>query len=363
MSAEFIGYIGMRETSETILARGPVLDVDHVETAAKAHEASGFDRVLVAYHATTPDTLLVSQHIASVTRRVKLMVAHRPGFTAPSLTARQFATLDHLTHGRAGIHIITGGDDAEQRQDGDYLGKDERYARTDEYLDIVRRVWTSAEPFDHAGRFYRSEGTFSAIKPVQKPYLPIYFGGASEAAVKVAARHADIYALWGETLEQVKELTTRVRSEAAGFGRSLRFSISFRPILAETEEKAWARAADMLARARAIIERSGFKRSSEPVNEGSLRLLEAAAKGSRLDRRLWTDMAALTGAKGNSTALVGTPAQVAEALLDYYDLGVTTFLIRGFDPLDDAIDYGRELIPLTRRLIAERDRNRSEAAA
>lgn len=354
MSVEFIGFIGMREASETTLPRGAVLDVDHVETAAKAHEASGFDRVLVAYHATTPDTLLVSQHIGAVTRRLKLMVAHRPGFTFPTVTARQFATLDYLTHGRAGIHIITGGDDIEQRQDGDYLGKDERYARTAEYLDVVKRVWTSDEPFDHEGRFYRSDRSFSAIKPLQKPHPPIYFGGASEVAIKVAAQYADIYALWGETLDEVKALTARLRGEAEGFGRSLRFSISFRPILADTEEKAWARAADMLRKAKAIIERSGFKRDSAPANEGSLRLLRAAAKGSRLDRHLWTDIAALTGAKGNSIALVGTPAQIAETFLDYYDLGITTFLIRGFDPLDDAIDYGRELIPLTRRLIAER---------
>lgn len=354
MSVDFIGLVEMRETSETIVPRGGAIDVDFIETSAKAHEASGFDRVLVAYHATIPDNLLVSQHIAAVTRRLKLMVAHRPGFTAPSVTARQFATLDHLTHGRAGIHIITGGDDAEQRQDGDFLGKEERYARTDEYLEVIKRVWTADEPFDHAGRFYRSERTFSTIKPVQRPHLPVYFGGASDAAIKVAARHADIYALWGESLAKVKELTSRVRAEAAAIGRTLRFSISFRPILADTEEKAWARADETLARARAVIERSGFKRESAPVNEGSLRLLKAAAQGSRLDRHVWTDMAALTGAKGNSIALVGTPAQVAEALVDYYELGITTFLIRGFDPLDDAIDYGRQLIPLTRRLIAER---------
>lgn len=134
----------------------------------------------------------------------------------------------------------------------------------------------------------------------------------------------------------------------------MRFSLSFRPILAETEEKARARADDILERAKALIEKTGFKRDATPVNSGSLRLLEAAAKGSRLDKRLWTAVAALTGAKGNSTALVGTPEQVAEAFLDYHALGVTTFLIRGFNPLDDAIDYGRELIPRTRQLVAER---------
>jgi alkanesulfonate monooxygenase len=100
-----------------------------------------------------------------------------------------------------------------------------------------------------------------------------------------------------------------------------------------------------------------------PPNEGSRRLLAAAAQGKRLDKYLWTEIAALTGAQGNSTGLVGTPDQVAEALLDYYDLGVSTFLIRGFDPLEDAIQYGRELLPRVRELVAARDARVNRSAA
>ncbi|MBN3830045.1 LLM class flavin-dependent oxidoreductase, partial [Burkholderia sp. Ac-20384] len=96
-------------------------------------------------------------------------------------------------------------------------------------------------------------------------------------------------------------------------------------------------------------------------SEGARRLLAAADRGSRVDKRLWTEIAKLTGARSNSTALVGTPEQVADALLDYYDLGVTTFLIRGFDPLEDAIDYGRELIPRVRSAVAARDAARRAA--
>lgn len=354
MTIEFIGYIATRESSEIIPAQGPVIDIDHVEKVARAHEASGFDRALVAFHSTSPESILVAGHAAAATSRLGLMIAHRPGFTQPTLAARQFATLDQLTRGRVAVHIITGGDDTEQRQDGDFLSKDERYARTDEYLDVVKRTWTSEAPFDHEGRFYRFERAFSTVKPVQKPHIPIYFGGASDAAIPVAGRHADIYALWGETHDQVRELIARVRAAAAVHGRRPRFSLSLRPILADTEERAWKRADEFLERATALIHQTGFARSREPVNAGSLRLLEAAARGPRLDRRLWTGMAALTGARGNSTALVGTPEQVAEALIDYYDLGVTTFLIRGFEPHADAVDYGRALIPLTRELAARR---------
>lgn len=362
MSVEFIGFIGTRDFSETRPANGPVIDVPYIETVARAHEAAGFDRALVAFHSTSPESILIAGHAASVTEKLGLMIAHRPGFTAPTLAARQFATLDQLTGGRIAVHIITGGDDAELRQDGDFLTKDERYARTDEYLGILRKIWTSDAPFDHDGPHYRFERGFSTVKSVRPPHIPVYFGGASDAAIAVAGRHADIYALWGETHAQVRELTGRVRASAAKHGRQLRFSLSLRPILAETEEKAWARADAILEQARAVQDKTGYKRTAEPANSGSQRLLAAAAQGPRLDKRLWTGIAALTGAKGNSTALVGTPEQVADALLDYYDLGVTTFLIRGFDPLDDAIDYGRELIPLTRKLVAERARTNATAA-
>ena len=93
----------------------------------------------------------------------------------------------------------------------------------------------------------------------------------------------------------------------------------------------------------------------KPQSVGAQRLLETVAKGDRVDERLWTGIAALVGGGHNSTALVGTPEQVADALLAYYDLGVKTFLIRGFDPVVDAEDYGRELLPLTRAKVAARD--------
>jgi alkanesulfonate monooxygenase len=142
---------------------------------------------------------------------------------------------------------------------------------------------------------------------------------------------------------------------AAPFGRTPRFSVSFRPILGPTQEQAWERARDILAR---ILAARGGRLSgpARPQAVGSLRLLKFAAEGEIHDRRLWTPIAAATGTAGNTTALVGTPDEVAESLLAYYDAGVTTLLIRGFNPLQDAIDYGRDLIPLVRAEVARRDR-------
>ena len=363
MPVEFIGFIGTNGASEIHPNTGPVLDVSYVERVARAHDEGGFDRALVAFGSTSPESQLVVAHAASVTKRLGFMIAHRPGFTAPTIAARQLATLDVFTGGRVAVHIITGGSDDEMKKDGDHLTKAERYARTDEYLEILRQEWTSEKPFDHQGAHYNVVQAFGAVKPLQKPHIPIYFGGSSDEAIPVAGKHADIYALWGETQAQVRETIARVRAAAARHGRQVRFSLSLRPVLAETEEAAWTRADDIVAQTIALRERAGLKTSEHaPPNAGSQRLLQAAAQGTRLDKRLWTGVAAVTGASGNSTGLVGTPEQVAEALLDYYDLGVTTFLIRGFDPLDDAVAYGRDLIPLVRDLVARREARATVAA-
>jgi len=363
MSVEFIGMIHHRHQSEIHPAAPIVLDRGYIRDFARAAEAGGFDRMLVGYFSDAPDGFLVAAHAAACTERLSFLLAHRPGFVAPTLAARKLATLDQITGGRAALHVISGGDDTDQRRDGDYLSKDERYARTDEYVAILKRVWTEQGPIDHHGRYYQFEGASTAVRCVQSPHIPIYFGGASDAAIEVAGRHADVYALWGETQAQVREIIARVRAAAALHARTVRFSLSLRPVLAATEDAAWARAERIKARIVELRGKAALKVTDHaPANEGSRRLLAAAAAGERLDQRLWTGAAAVTGARGNTTGLVGTPSQVAEALADYYDLGVTTFLIRGFDPLDDAIYYGRKLLPLTRQLIAERQRATAQAA-
>ncbi|AOJ73203.1 MULTISPECIES: LLM class flavin-dependent oxidoreductase [Burkholderia] len=361
MSVEIIGMIQSQKQSEIHPPTGNAVDRNYVRAFAQAHERAGFDRILVPHHSTGPSATMTISYAAAVTERVHFMLAHRPGFTAPTLAARQIATLDQFSGGRLAVHFISGGSDDEQQRDGDFLGHDARYARTDEYLGILRRIWTEDEPFDHEGVHYRFRQGYSEVKPAQKPHVPVYFGGASDAALTVAGKHADVYALWGESLDQVRELTARVRAAAAAHGRHVRFSVSFRPILAATEGAAWARAHRILDETRRLREAAGLGVGSPQQSEGARRLLAAAERGARVDTRLWTEIARLTGARSNSTALVGTPEQVADALADYYDLGVTTFLIRGFDPLDDAIDYGRELIPRVRERVAARDAARKVA--
>jgi alkanesulfonate monooxygenase len=360
MSVKFIGYIGFNNHSEIHPGFGRQIDRRYIEDAAHAQEEGGFDRVLIPFGSSSPESQIVAAHAAAVTSKLGFLIAHRPGFTQPTLAARQLATLDRLSEGRVAVHIITGGADDEMARDGDLSNKAERYARSDEYLTVLKQEWTAEQPFDHAGRFYNVRQGYSAVKPTN---LPIFFGGASDEAIDVAGRHADVYAHWGETQAQVRELIGRVRASAARYGRRLGFSMSLRPIIADTEAAAWARADEIVARVRAVREAAGTRTTDHtPVNAGSQRLLQTAAQGYRVDERLWTGVAAVGGAQGNSTGLVGTPDQVATAMLDYHALGVDHFLIRGFEPLADAIDYGRELIPRVRALVASRTRPGERAA-
>lgn len=365
MSIEFIGFITNNNASETIVRKGPVINRNHIELVAKAHENAGFDRALLAFHSTSPDGLQVAQHVLNVTDKLNVMIAQRPGFTAPTVLARQFATLDQLYEGRVSLHVITGGNANELRQDGNQLDdKDERYARTLEFLDILKLEWTSDTPFDYDGKYYSVKNGFSTVKPYRDGGIPIFVGGASPGAIEAAAKHANTFAIWGESYDQVREITALVRGEAAKYGRPApRFSLSVRPILASTEEKAWAKADEILAQATALQDQTGYRKPADGhATAGAQRLLALAENGTRVDKRLWTEMAKLTGANSNTTALVGTPEQVAEVFRDYYELGISHFLIRGFDPIIDTVEYGRELIPATRELIAQSNRKLGQAA-
>ncbi len=357
MPVEMIGWIAPRVSSELIPPSGPVFNTDVIAETARIHEDAGFDRVLIGYFSYAPDGFLIGAHAASVTHRLQLLLAHRPGFVAPTVAARKIATLDQLSQGRTAVHMIAGGNNVEQARDGDFTDHDARYRRTREYVGLLQRTWTATDPFDHEGEFYKVVGAHADIRCYQEPRIPIYGGGGSQAAVEALAPVVDVYMLWGEPLAATETFMAEIRATAAQAHNTLTFSLSTRPILGRTEGEAWDRARNIHAKVQA---RHGA--AQVPQNTGSMRLLDAAAEKEVHDTCLWTALAVLTGARGNSTALVGTPETVAEALAAYYDLGATSLLIRGYDPLPDAIQYGRELIPRVRALVAERDTAKAATA-
>jgi len=358
MPVEFLGIAGINPASEVTPRRGDILDLDYTRRLARAHEDNGWDRILFAYHSGSPDPAQVAAYVAGHTEHINLVIAHRPNVSAPTFFAKTIATLDHVSGGRAEVHFITGGSTADQAAEGDHLDKDTRYERTREYIRIVKQAWTSADAFDYAGAHYDIRGYRPDIRPVQRPRPRVSFGGSSAAAYRVGAAESDVYALWGEPLAGTREQIASIDAAAAAAGRDRpRLQIAFRPIIAPTEELAWAKAQTILDRISSTVAggKAPHHRSGTPENAGSQRLLAAIKDADRHDRALWTAPTRLTGGQGNSTALVGTPETVAAALLDYYDLGITLLSARGYDIYDDAIDFGRYVIPLVRAEVARRD--------
>ena len=151
MPVEFLGIAGTNPASEVTPRTGGPLDLEYTTKLARAHEDNGWDRILFAYHSGSPDPAQVAAYVAGRTERINLVVAHRPNVAYPTLTAKTFATLDHISGGRFEVHVITGGSTADQAAEGDFLAKDDRYGRTREFIQILKRAWTSDERFDFHG--------------------------------------------------------------------------------------------------------------------------------------------------------------------------------------------------------------------
>ncbi|RLP74997.1 LLM class flavin-dependent oxidoreductase [Mycetocola tolaasinivorans] len=368
MPIEFLGIAALNDGSETRARSGASFDKDFTLRLARAHEDNGWDRILFAYHSGSPDPATIAAYVASKLDHLKLLLAHRPNVSAPTYAAKVIATLDQISDGRLNVHIITGGSTADQAAEGDFLSKDERYARTGEYIQILRQAWTSHEPFSFDGDHYRIENFVSDIWAAQPGGPQVSFGGSSPAAYAIGAAQSDIYALWGEPLADTAEQIKTVTDAALAAGRTQRpkIQVAFRPILGATEELAWEKAERILGQ---IQSRTSALPASfagdlrNPENSGSQRLLSIADRGDRFDRALWTPVAAATGGRGNSNALVGTPETVAAALLDYIDLGVDIISARGYDYVDDTIDFGRYVIPLVRAEVVRRDAAAEKPAA
>ncbi|WP_210602841.1 LLM class flavin-dependent oxidoreductase [Brevibacterium oceani] len=283
------------------------------------------DRVLIGYSSVWPHNHAVVPYALGRTSRFSPILAHRPGVMPPTAAARYFASLDVVSRGRLAINVVVGGSDKDLQREGDSLPKADRYRRATEYLDVVRRSWTSAEPFDHEGEFYSASGVSLQTRPYQGQ-VPIFMGGDSDDAVEFGAKHADLYMLWGEPLAGTEERIKRVNRAAEEHQRNMRYSINLRLFVAETDDQAWqlARAAE-----HEISEAQGtnrFLRSSKgDTSVGRQRAL-ALTDEELHDDCFWTGLTKLLGGFANSQALVGSYDRVYSTLKSYRELGIDAFL-------------------------------------
>ncbi|ADP80066.1 LLM class flavin-dependent oxidoreductase [Pseudofrankia inefficax] len=356
---EFISLSHLNPSTELNPVPSRGIDLKYFRRYVRSLEEGGYDYTLLPYGSNSADSFVVASAVGQLTERLRPIVALRPNTTFPTVGAQKLATLDQLTEGRAVVHLISGGSDAEQARQGDYLPKEKRYARTSEYIDVLRRSWTEAAPFSHDGEFYKFDDFGPGFAPYAAP-VPISIGGQSDEAFQVGGEKADIFSFWGEPLDDLRSEIERVNGIARAAGRTTlpRIWVTFRPIIAQTDQLAWEKAHEYVAKVAATFAAAGSAArrfvGNAPQNVGSQRALAFANRSELYDRALWTKTAAVTNAAGASTALVGSPETVAAAILDYVDRGASLVSIRGYDTLADAVDYGRYVLPLVRQEIAHR---------
>lgn len=327
---------------------GRPASIPYLGQVARSAEQLGFEAALTPAGAWCEDAWITTAMLSSLSERLKFLVAFRPGAVAPFLAAQMSGTFQNLSGGRLLLNVVVGGEDHEQQMFGDFLGKDERYARADEFLEIVRRLWTG-ETVTFRGRHLSvTEATLAQI-PETLPQ--IYFGGSSQAGIAVAARHADVYLTWGEPPEAVAEKLDRVRTAAAAVGRELTFGIRLHSIARETSEQAWAEADRLLA---GISEdeiariQAGLRRSASEGQQRMLDLNKGSKDGLEIHPNLWAGVGLVRGGAG--TAMVGSYSEVADLIEAYHAVGIEEFVLSGYPHLEESYWFGEGVLPeLTRR--------------
>ncbi|MCC3704481.1 FMNH2-dependent alkanesulfonate monooxygenase [Rouxiella badensis] len=325
---------------------GRPVDLPYLQQVALAADNLGYYGVLIPTGKSCEDSWLVASALAPITKKLRYLVAVRPGLQPPTLAARMAATLDRLSEGRLLINVVTGGDPVENKGDGIFLSHGERYKVTKEFLEVYSRL-LKGEKVDFHGEHIRVEGAEVLFPPVQQDGPPLYFGGSSEEAIDVAANQIDTYLTWGEPVEQVAEKLAVVRQRAEERGRTLSYGIRLHVIVRETEEEAWAAAdrliahldEDTIAAAQKIFARM------DSTGQARMSALHGGSRDSlRIGPNLWAGVGLVRGGAG--TALVGNPQQVAERIREYQALGIENFIFSGYPHLEEAHRFAELVMPL-----------------
>mgnify|MGYP000898956255 CR=1 FL=1 len=329
---------------------------DYFRQIAIAADSLGYEGVLIPTGRSCEDSWVLAASLIDATRRLKFLVALRPGLVQPSQSARMAATLDRLSGGRLIVNLVTGGDAEELAGDGQFLSHAERYEESEEFIRIWREVLTRShegESYDFEGKHLRVQGARLLYPPVSQPYPQLFFGGSSEAAHELAAEHVDTYLIWGEPPAAVAEKVADVKRRAAAKGRTLSFGIRLHVIVRETEDEAWRAAQELVSQLDPATVAAAQRRLGQMDSVGQRRMAELnqgrfnpdnVREGLEVSPNLWAGVGLVRGGAG--TALVGNPEQVAARIKEYADLGLEYFVLSGYPHLEEAHRFAELVFPL-----------------
>ena len=329
---------------------------DYFKQVALAADSLGYEGVLLPTGRSCEDSWILAASLIDATRRLKFLVALRPGLVQPSQSARMAATLDRLSGGRLLVNLVTGGDPEELEGDGQFLSHAERYQVSREFLTIWRELLARSHegvPLDHDGRHLSVKGGKVLYPPVNRPYPPVFFGGSSDEAHDLAADQVDTYLTWGEPPAAVAAKVADLKARAAGRGRTLTFGIRLHVIVRETEDEAWRAAAELVSHLDQATVAAAQKKFAKMDSVGQRRMADLhggrfnpanVREGLEVSPNLWAGVGLVRGGAG--TALVGSPEQVAARIREYADLGLEYFILSGYPHLEEAHRVAELVFPL-----------------
>jgi alkanesulfonate monooxygenase len=321
------------------------VSLGYLSQIASAADALGYFGVLIPTGRSCEDSWVIASAMVPLTRRLRYLVAVRPGLTEPAFAARMTATLDRLSNGRVLINVVTGGDPLELKGDGVFLDHDERYEVTDEFLSIWRKLM-QGEEVTETHKHLRIEKGKLLYPPRQKPYPPLYFGGSSDAGGAVAAKHVDVYLTWGEPPHEVAKKIARAKELAAGEGRTFSYGIRLHVIVRETSAEAWRAADELISKlddATIATAQNTFARFDSVGQQRMARLHGGRRDKLEVAPNLWAGVGLVRGGAG--TALVGDPDEVADRMKEYMDLGIDRFILSGYPHLEECYRFAELVFP------------------
>jgi alkanesulfonate monooxygenase len=330
-----------------------VADLDYFKQVAIAADTLGYEGVLLPTGRSCEDSWMVAASLVDVTKRLKFLVALRPGIITPVQSARMAATLDRLSGGRVLVNLVTGGDPDELAGDGLFLDHEARYEVSEEFVTIWREVLRRShdnESFDFDGDHLKVKGAKVIYPPITRPYPPVFFGGSSGPAHDLAASQCDTYLTWGEPPAAVAEKVRDVGTRAENLGRKLEFGIRLHVIVRETEEEAWAAADKLISKLDDETVERAQASFAKMDSEGQRRMsaLHGGKRGGReqleVSPNLWAGVGLVRGGAG--TALVGSPEQIVARMKEYEELGIETFILSGYPHLEESYRFAELVFPL-----------------
>jgi alkanesulfonate monooxygenase len=316
----------------------------YLTQVALAAEELGFEGALTPTGLWCDDAWVTTAMLSQRTERLKFMIAFRPGLVSPTLAAQMAATFQRHSRGRLLLNVVTGGDAQEQRALGDDLDKAGRYARTAEFLRVVRDLWRD-ETVNLDGEHLTVKAAHLEQLPPDPP--PIYFGGSSAAALAVAARHVEVYLSWGEPPPQLREKLEAVAELADAEGRRLRLGIRLHVVCRDSARNAWREAERLLEGIHPTTIEQVQQRLRRSESEGQRRMLalhDGSASSLEVAPNLWAGVGLARGGAG--TALVGSHEEVADRIAEYAELGISEFVLSGYPHLEEAYWFAEGVLPL-----------------